>query len=165
MTVRNLRFPILLLVYLGGLAWLMRTVFRGSYDAVSASLSVAMAQVVHSVMGLVAETSLDGVFVSYAGFPVKIVPECVGIYEMLIFSACVLAYPAPWRAKLVGLPLGAIVIFLFNLVRIIGLLLVGRHQPELFEFFHLYFWQSTLVVVVAAVWLGWLQLVVRRWPA
>jgi len=163
--VQSLRFPVLLLVYLGGLALLSRSVFRDSYDSVAASLSIAMAQVVHGLMGLVAETSRDGVFVSYAGFPVQIVPECVGIYEMLIFSACVLAYPAPWRAKLVGLPLGAVVIFVFNLVRIVGLLLAGRHQPHLFDFLHLYFWQSTLVVVVAAVWLAWLRLVVRRWPA
>ena len=123
-----------------------------------------MAQVVHGVMGLVAETSLDGVFVSYAGFPVQIVPECVGIYEMLIFSACVLAYPASWRARLIGLPLGAIVIFVFNLARIMGLLVVGRPQPQFFDFFHLYFWQSTLVLVVATVWWAWLQLIVRRWP-
>ena len=85
---------------------LMRTVFRDSYDAVSASLSVAMAQVVHGVMGLVAETSRDGVFVSYAGFPVQIVPECVGIYEMLIFASAVLAFPTSWAKRGVGLLLG-----------------------------------------------------------
>ena len=81
---------------------------------------------------------------------------------MVIFSACVLAYPASLREKLIGLPLGAAAIIAFNLIRIIALLIVGRHQPALFDFFHLYFWQGTLVLLVAAVWLAWLQLIVRR---
>ena len=162
MATRDLRFPILLLAYLAGLALLFGTVLSVPYRAASYWLSGLTAQAVHGVMGLFADMKIDGVFVWYDGFPVEIVGECVGLYEVIIFSACVLAYPAPARAKWIGLPLGAAVIFAFNLVRIMGLLVVGRHQPAMFDFFHLYFWQSTLVLLVATVWLAWLQLIVRR---
>ncbi len=160
--MRALRFPVLLFVYLGGLTLLLSTALRPSYDAVSVWLSVFTARTVSGLMGLVVDTTSKGVFVSYDGFMVEIIGECVGIYEAIIFIACVLAYPAPWQAKAKGLPLGIAVIFVFNLVRIMGLLVVGRHQPEMFEFFHLYFWQGTLVLIVAVVWLAWLHLFVRR---
>ena len=162
MAERNLRFPVLLLVYIGGFGLLFSTVLRGPYHAANEWLSLATAAVVHSLLGLFVNTGLDGALVSYDGFPVEIVGECVGVYEVVIFCACVLAYPASLRAKLIGLPLGTVAILIFNLVRIIGLLIVGRHQPALFDFFHLYFWQGTLVLLVAAVWLAWLQLIVRR---
>jgi len=159
---RELRFPILLLAYLTGLALLLGSVLNAQYHAVSHWLSERTASVVHSLMGLIGNTRVEGVLVWYDGFPVEIVGECVGLYEVIIFSACVLAYPAPARAKWIGLPLGAAVIFVFNLVRIMGLLAVGRYQPQWFDFFHLYFWQSTLVLLVATVWLAWLKLIVRR---
>ena len=161
-TLRNLRFPVLLLVYLGAFGLLFSTVLRESYHAANGWLSLLTAGAVHSVLGLFANTGLDGAYVSYDGFPVEIVGECVGVYEVVIFCACVLAYPASVRSKLIGLPIGTFAILAFNLVRIIGLLVVGRHQPEWFGFFHLYFWQGTLVLLVATVWLGWLQLIVRR---
>ena len=46
-----------------------------------------------------------GNLVSFDGFSVSIIIECVGLLEMLIYSACVLAFPAPWRARLLGVPL------------------------------------------------------------
>lgn len=161
-SVSPLRFPVLLLVYIGGFGLVFSTVLRGVYHAVNDWLALATAAAVHALLAPFVNTRLDGTFVSYDGFPVEIVGECVGVYEVVIFSACVLAYPASLRAKLIGLPLGTLAILVFNLVRIIGLLIVGRHQPEFFDFFHLYFWQGTLVLLVAAVWLAWLQLIVRR---
>ena len=61
----------------------------------------------------------------------------------------------------VGLLTGVPTIYLFNLVRILMLLIVGRYSRALFDFAHLYFWQATLIVVITALWLLWIRFVVR----
>ena len=47
-------------------------------------------------------------------------------------------------------------------MRIVALLLVGRYLPGLFEFFHLYFWQATLIAMIVSVLYGWIKLFVHR---
>jgi exosortase H (IPTLxxWG-CTERM-specific) len=158
----TLRFPLLLFAWLGGIGLLLSTVLLPWYTALHQAMSVATAGVVHSIIGLLGSSTRTGRFVTYDGFAVEIVGECLGLYEILIFAAAVLAYPATWRQRGQGLVLGTAIILVFNLVRIVALLLVGRHLPGLFEFFHLYFWQGTLVLLIAAAWLAWLRWVVRR---
>jgi exosortase H (IPTLxxWG-CTERM-specific) len=108
------------------------------------------------------DVTLSKNVISYGGFGVKIVEECTGVYEALIFAAAILAYPTRWRHKLIGLAAGFPAIYLFNLIRIASLLVIGRHDRALFDFLHLYFWQGTLILLVASCWLAWLFLVVRR---
>jgi len=53
------------------------------------------------------DVSVDGRFLSYRGFSVEIIEECTGLFEMLIFLAALLSYPASWKAKGIGLISGA----------------------------------------------------------
>jgi exosortase H (IPTLxxWG-CTERM-specific) len=112
-----------------------------------------------------AEASLDGNLVQLGGFSVRIIEECTGIFEMIIFVAAVVAFPASWPRRAVGLALGLPLLYLFNLVRIIVLLVVGRYAPASFEFMHVYFWQGTLILMITSVWLLWIFKVVRRGEA
>ncbi len=105
--------------------------------------------------------SVEGKLVVFSGFAVKIIDECTGIYEMLIFSAAVLAFPTSWGKKLVGLLMGNPLIYLFNVLRIAMLIVVGRYYPSAFDFMHLYFWQATMIVMITSVWLLWIIKVVR----
>jgi exosortase/archaeosortase family protein len=56
-----------------------------------------------------------------------------------------------------GIPL----LYLFNVVRIIVLILVGKFWPSIFDFMHIYFWQATLILMITSVWLLWIFKVVR----
>jgi len=106
--------------------------------------------------------TLRGNVVSLDGFSVLVIMECVGLFEMLIYTSCVLAFPAPRRAKLWGVPIGCGAIFGFNILRIAMLLVVGRHWNEYFDFFHIYFWQATLIAMIVAVLHGWIKVFVPR---
>jgi archaeosortase B (VPXXXP-CTERM-specific) len=108
------------------------------------------------------DARLDGKLVWYGQFVVKIIDECTGLYEMLIFTAAVLAFPTSWAKRAVGVFLGCPLIYLFNVVRIAGLIVVGRHWSKAFEFMHLYFWQATMIVMITSVWLLWIVKVVQR---
>ena len=153
----GLRFPLVMLAILGGLGLLLSTVGEPFYTALHTRLSLATAVVVGHLMNPLGTTVQAGAHVIHEGFAVQIVGECVGLYEIFIFSACVLAYPATWAQRARGLVLGSGLILVFNLLRIVALLLVGAHAPEWFDFFHLYFWQTTLVLLVGAAWLAWIR--------
>jgi len=100
--------------------------------------------------------------VHFGSFAVEIIPECTGLFEMAIYATCVLAFPASWRSKGIGLLLGIPIIYGFNVLRILCLLLVGHYAYSSFDFFHLYFWQGTLILMITSVWMLWIYLVVRN---
>lgn len=158
----QLRYPLLVLLYLGIAGGLVSAFFeplRPSLDV----LEIFTARTVSGFMSLFgAQMATHGDLVTYDGFSVSIIIECVGILEMVIYSACVLAFPASARARAIGVPLGCLAIFAFNVLRIATLLLVGRHWHAAFDFFHLYFWQATLIAMIVGVLYGWIRIFVRR---
>ncbi len=99
---------------------------------------------------------------SFRGFTVEVIDECTGLLEMVIYLAAVVSFSTTIRKKLLGLALGIPAIYVFNLVRIIALLVVGSFSRGLFDFMHLYFWQGTMIIMIGSVWIGWLYLVVYR---
>jgi archaeosortase B (VPXXXP-CTERM-specific) len=126
------------------------------------ALTAATARVHHHTLrALGAETSLDGNLVQLGGFGVRIIEECTGIFEALIFAAAVLAFPASPARKAIGIALGVPLLYVVNVLRILALLGVGRAWPALFDFVHLYFWQATLILLITSVWLLWIFQVVR----
>ena len=98
----------------------------------------------------------------YRGFTVQIIDECTGLLEMVIFFAAVISFSTGIKKKLLGLAMGIPAIYVFNLIRIVVLMVVGASSQRVFDFMHLYFWQATLIIMIATVWIGWLYLVVYR---
>lgn len=133
------------------------------FNGVIQAFILATAVIEYEVFALFSDAvRLDGKMIWFGRFVVKIIDECTGIYEMLIFSAAVLAFPTTWAKRGVGLLLGCPLIYLFNVARIAGLIFVGRYWSEAFEFMHLYFWQATMIAMITSVWLLWIVKVVQR---
>ena len=107
------------------------------------------------------QVSTSGTAVYLGNFAVRIITECTGLFEMMIYAACVLAFPTSWGKRGLGLLIGIPVIYVFNLLRILCLLVVGRYANSMFDFFHLYFWQATLILMTTSVWLLWIYAIVR----
>jgi archaeosortase B (VPXXXP-CTERM-specific) len=158
----QVRYPLLVLVYLAVIGSLFNAVLQDLRGPLE-QLERVTAASVHLFVRIFTElTTQRGNLVTLDGFAVSIIIECVGLLEMLIYSACVLAFPAPIRARLLGVALGCAAIFFFNLLRIATLLVVGRHWGDHFDFFHLYFWQATLIAMIVSVLYGWIKLFVHR---
>jgi exosortase H (IPTLxxWG-CTERM-specific) len=98
------------------------------------------------------------------GFAVSIERGCNGLEAVIILIAAVVAFPARWHHKLVGLLAGFLAIQALNLVRIISLFYLGQHSMIWFEWFHLYLWQALIILDAVFVWLIWLRWVSRRDP-
>jgi exosortase H (IPTLxxWG-CTERM-specific) len=88
-------------------------------------------------------------------FHVNIRNGCNGVETMLIFCSAVLAFPAPWRARALGLGLGLIAIQLVNLVRVVALFLTGVYFPKLFDTSHTVIWQTVVILFGVLLWIFW----------
>ncbi len=99
----------------------------------------------------------SGPVVTVAGFGVEIRNNCNAIYEVGLYSAAIWSYPAPWRDRVIGTAVGAALLYVVNLVRIVTLVVVGLWQPSWFEMTHLYAWQALFLLVVTTCWLAWVS--------
>jgi len=99
-----------------------------------------------------------GAVITIAGVPIEIVPDCTPLMPTMALWIAIAAFPASWRSRLAGLFAGALLLWLYNMTRILALVPVLSHRPEIFEFIHVYLWQTLTLLVVFALFLLWLKL-------
>jgi exosortase/archaeosortase family protein len=88
---------------------------------------------------------------------IQIVSDCTPMFPMLLLIGGMLAFPAPWRAKVVGSLVGAVVLWLYNLLRIFVLMAVLRFAPAQFDIVHVFLWQSLTLLMVLGCFLLWIH--------
>ncbi|MDA1348193.1 MAG: archaeosortase/exosortase family protein [Chloroflexi bacterium] len=84
-----------------------------------------------------------------------IISECTAVAPIIIYGAGVLAFPAGWRAKAVGLSAGAAALVIVNFVRITSLFFIGMYYPSALDVFHLIVWQSVMIILAVGVLFVW----------
>jgi exosortase H (IPTLxxWG-CTERM-specific) len=99
----------------------------------------------------------DAIIDALNGGGIQVVAGCNGVEAVLILVSAVIAFPAPWKHKLLGIGLGFVAIQALNLVRIISLYYLQRWNHAWFEWFHLYLWQALIVLDALVFWLIWLR--------
>lgn len=96
------------------------------------------------------------------GFGVSIEAGCNGIEAVIILTAAIVAFPAPWKLKCAGIAAGFVAIQAVNILRIVSLYYLGQWNFQVFEFAHLYLWQALIMLDVLIVWLLWIRAVARQ---
>jgi exosortase H (IPTLxxWG-CTERM-specific) len=96
-----------------------------------------------------------------SGFAVSIEAGCNGVEATIVLLAAVLAFPAPWKNKVIGLIGGIIAVQGLNVVRVISLFYLGQWSFAAFEWAHLYVWQALIMLDVLVVWLVWVRTLPR----
>jgi len=102
---------------------------------------------------------------AHNGFAVAIEAGCNGVEATIVLVAAMLAFPAPWKRKLLGLAIGIVAVQGLNVVRVISLFYLGQWSFDLFEFAHQYVWQALIMLDVLVVWLLWVRTLPRAAPA
>jgi exosortase H (IPTLxxWG-CTERM-specific) len=95
------------------------------------------------------------------GFAVSIEAGCNGVEATIVLLAAMLAFPAPWKNRFIGLAAGIIAVQGLNIVRVISLFYLGQWNIKVFEFAHLYVWQVLIMLDVLVVWLIWVRTLPR----
>jgi exosortase H (IPTLxxWG-CTERM-specific) len=152
----EIRFLILFLVILGVSFTVIalnqvNDVFVDPYTALIARVSGAVLRVFGE------QATVNGCMVSSPRFAVTIYNGCNGLITSLIFISGVLAFPARWSAKLIGVAVGLVAIQFVNFVRIISLFYIGIYFPDSFDDAHIFIWQSLVILAGVALWLLWAQ--------
>lgn len=91
----------------------------------------------------------------------KIILECTGIYEMIIFGAIVLSYPTNMKNKLYGIVSGIAIIYTLNMIRLVSISWILVYYTDKFDFVDRYLWQISLVIFISATYTMWLKLIER----
>lgn len=89
------------------------------------------------------------------GFGVSIEPGCNGVEACIVLLAAVVAFPARWHYKLLGLAVGIVAVQALNIVRVVSLYYLGQWRLDVFHFAHAYLWQGLIMLDVLVVWLLW----------
>lgn len=95
------------------------------------------------------------------GFAVSIEAGCNGIEAAIILIAAMLAFPAPWKHRAIGVLAGLAAVQALNVLRVISLFYLGQWNLKVFEWAHLYVWQGLIMLDVLIVWLIWIRTLPR----
>ncbi len=86
----------------------------------------------------------------------EIVRGCDGSGVLFLVCGAVLAFPATWRMRVIGLCLGAALVYTLNLLRLGGLYFILAYRTAWFQPVHTFVLPTLLVVIVALYYLAWL---------
>ncbi len=151
---REISFLVIFLLVLGGGFTLISV--NAVNDHVIEPFTAAIAKTSGVVLKLIGQDiTMQGTVIRGSRFAVNIMNGCNGIETMIIFLAAVLAFPASWKARLIGLVLGAVAIQLVNLIRVVALYLTGAYFPTFFDSSHTVLWQTVVIVFGVLLWIFW----------
>lgn len=131
-------------------------------DHVVEPFTAGVAKVSGATLSLLGQdVVMRGTIIESPRFAVNIRNGCNGVETMLIFLAAVLAFPAPWAARAIGLAVGIVAIQAVNLLRVVALFFTGAYFPSWFDTSHTVIWQSLVILCGVLLWILWADRVAR----
>ncbi len=124
------------------------------------SLQTAIAGFFLNLFGL--GVSSEGAVLQGQAAMLNVAKGCDGMEASALYLIGVLLMPFSWRSKWVGLGLGAGVLFLLNLLRIIVLYLSKVYFPSAFETLHIHGGFALFTIVAILMWAGWANWAMKR---
>ena len=90
----------------------------------------------HDVCGLDVIMLKNSIYIKETSSLVKIVWSCSGLKQMFVFFCIIAFYPGSDKHKLWFIPLGILLIWILNVLRISGIIALFEHYPNNFDLFH-----------------------------
>lgn len=139
---------------------LMAPAVRPFVDGFSETLATLSASLIRLFGGSCVQT---GAVLSTLnrGFAMQVLDGCNGVNVIILLWAAVVAFPAKWSWRAVGLLGGAVAIQVLNLLRLISLFYLGQFSRPVFEFAHLYLWETLIILDAMVVFVLWNRRVAR----
>ena len=97
--------------------------------------------------------------ISSSRFAVNIVYGCTGVLPTSILAGAILSYPGShWRAKLAGIGLGALVLQVVNVLRLVTIFAFSHFYPQWFQVAHRGIWEPLIIATALLLWRLWARL-------
>jgi exosortase H (IPTLxxWG-CTERM-specific) len=90
-------------------------------------------------------------------FSVQIAPGCDAYRICALLGSAILAFPARWKTKAIGLFFGLLWLNSLNFVRIVGLYFIGAYWHEHFQDSHEVYFPIFLICMTIAAWMIWVR--------
>jgi exosortase/archaeosortase family protein len=95
-------------------------------------------------------------YLEYGGVQQLVVVEgCDGVTFVVLILAAVLPFPAPWRARLIGIAALVGIIMALNWTRLVVLAAVKFYSPAAFDVIHVYLFQPVMIAATLIAFLAW----------
>ena len=117
------------------------------------NIQASLASGILNVFGYGSKVSGDQIYTN--DFNIRIAGGCDGVEATALFILAIVAFPVNWRSKMVGIAAGVVTLFIVNLIRIVGLFVVGTHYYSSFEFFHLHGGVVLFTIFSVLIWILW----------
>ncbi len=123
----------------------------------SINIAVASAWLLRG-LGFAASTTAGSSLLLMDGLPAVVVwPPCNGLVLYALFTGFIVAFPGPWRHKLWFIPLGVLVLYLLNVVRVSALALNHHYAHQSVDFNHHYTFSFVVYGCICALWMQWVR--------
>lgn len=113
-----------------------------------------------NLIGIKAHAS--GAVIYVPGYALEILFGCNGLEAFIIYGAAIISFPASWRARVVGIVVGLLVLQILNYVRIVLLGVAGVFMPQYFELLHMYVAQGLMIAAALVTFIVWINHVSTR---
>lgn len=126
------------------------------HDFLAHRVFVESSWFVQNILGMEITTIDRTMYWGNTGY-IAITHGCSGLKQILQFALLMMIFPGPWKQKLWYIPLGAFIVHLTNLFRIIGLAEVLVIIPDYWKFSHDYIFRPFFYVVIFSLWVIWVE--------
>lgn len=83
---------------------------------------------------------------------------CDALEPIVYLVAAIVAFPARWRHRWVGIGAGIAALFVLNIARIVSLYFIATRRPDWFDAAHRVVWQPLFIVATLGLWFAWVML-------
>lgn len=103
----------------------------------------------------------SGTVVGSQAFSMNIAYGCDALEPTFLFVVVVLAFPAQWKKKIIGIVGGVLILYSINIIRLITLFLTGIYKREYFELMHIEIWQALFIFLALILFVLWVSIAER----
>lgn len=107
-------------------------------------------------IGFAASLNQNNIYINNI-FCISVGTPCNGLVLFALFTGFVLVMPGKILHKLWFLPVGILLIFSLNIVRVVALAVNYQYSPETFDFNHRYVYQITVYLFIFLLWQFWVK--------
>lgn len=156
------RFILTYFLLMGAFLFLMRFEPILQYIDINNMYSKSIVFITSWILNLLnVKSTCHGTIIGLPGISLDVKFGCNGLEAVMIYVVAILAFPAQWKKKLMGIVVGFILIQIINLIRITALAYAAVHFQTQFETIHTYVAQGFMIAVVLGIFFIYLHYATR----
>jgi len=127
-------------------------------DWLAATIYVASAWIDVHIFGMnVTLYEVNGIRFNDNNTAIFVNESCSGFKQMWQVVVLFLFFPGPWKTKLWYIPMGMLSMYLFNIIRIVGLSFTMLNWPEHWDFIHMWIFRPVYYLIIFILWVIWVE--------